>query len=83
MWSLAPNFFEADEFFQILNNASMSQFQKIEAIYSAPDSAGANALAIADDRHWYPWLVPNNILRLSDDPEWNDDDLGPDEGWDH
>ncbi len=82
MWAIGPNFFETDEFAHVLARSDLSEVAKVDALYKVSDEAGGRATQRADDRYWFPWLIEGNILGLTDDPEWDDDDLDPDEGWD-
>ncbi len=74
MWSLGPSFFTVPEFRRILDRTDLSPDAKLDALYATSGDAGAQALRQADDLYWYPWLVPGNILGLTDDPEWDDED---------
>lgn len=69
-WALGPNFFEAAAFQKHLSDPSLSEEQKIDALYSVSDEDGGKAMISADDLYWFPWEIENNILGLDDDPEW-------------
>lgn len=81
MWALGPNFYEVEEFGEILRDMSISEDAKLNALYSVSDQAGGLAFHRADDLYWYPWLVSGNILGLKENPELFDD-LDPDEDQD-
>ena len=83
MWAVGPNFFETKAFGDILNAPHLDEDAKIDALYGVPAAAGGRAVENANDLYWFPWLIENNILGLEDDPEWDDDDLAPDEEGDH
>ncbi|SFA52398.1 hypothetical protein SAMN04487972_109107 [Paracoccus halophilus] len=74
MWALGPNFFEVEEFGEILSDTSMTEDAKIDALYAVSDRAGGMAAQRANDLYWYPWRIKNNILGLKEDPELFDDD---------
>jgi len=74
MWGLGPNFFEHPAFRQILEDAALSQAEKVDALYRVPDKQGGEAYNAADFNYWYPWRVPNNILGLTDNPLFDDID---------
>lgn len=80
MWALGPNFFVIPEFRRILDRSDLTADQKLDALYATSPDAGAQALRRADDLYWYPWLVPGNILGLTDDPEWDDDEDEEEDG---
>ncbi|KGJ01600.1 hypothetical protein SAMN04487972_1635 [Paracoccus halophilus] len=64
MWALGPNFFEHPAFNKILTDKHLTQDEKVDQVYKVSDEDGGQALDQADDRYWYPRLVPGNILGL-------------------
>lgn len=62
MWVLAPNFWEVPEFRAILDDGSLSEVDKVDALHNVGDEAAEAAMAGADSEVWYPELEEDNIL---------------------
>jgi hypothetical protein len=64
MWTVGPNFWSFKGFNRILTATWPSEADKIEALFNVPSEDAEEAILGADDRHWYPEMVKNNILGI-------------------
>jgi hypothetical protein len=71
MWTVGPNFWSFGAFNRILTARWPREEDKIEALFNVSTEDAEEAILGADDTHWYPQFVENNILGV---PFESDDD---------
>lgn len=74
MWALGPSFYLVPEFRAVLDRVDLSERDKVDALYEIEGDPAAEAMETLDTRHWFPWLIDDNIFGLTDDPQWDIED---------
>ena len=62
MWILAPNFWQVPAFREVLEDLSLDEEAKVDALHDVPETAAQQATAGTDSNYWYPELFEDNIL---------------------
>ncbi len=65
MWTVGPNFWSFKAFNRILTAKWPKEEDKIDALFNVSSDDAEEAILGADDEHWYPQFVENNVLGIS------------------
>lgn len=57
MWKVGPNFFEFPGFRETLRNPTLTEHEKIARLYETSTEQAVEAIMMADDRYWYPYML--------------------------
>ena len=57
----------------MLEDKSLTPVEKVDALFDVDGEAAADVMETVDERHWYPWLVEDNIFGLTENPRWTED----------